>query len=124
MPPRARKTPAPLTGARRTAEPDALDAAPTPPPAAAPEPESVESEPQRTSTKVQRTINLEVSILEDARAAVTYLAAYVPEAGVKSLADLVNPALAQAVRQLEKTYNKGEPFRRVGRMQVGRPTSR
>lgn len=119
MPPRVRKTPAPLTGARRTAEPDALDAAPTPP---APEP--AESEPQRTSTKVQRTINLEVSILEDARAAVTYLAAYVPDAGVKSLADLVNPALAQAVRQLEKTYNKGEPFRRVGRMQVGRPTSR
>jgi len=52
---------------------------------------------------------------------VTYLGAYVPEAGVQSLADLVNPGLSAMVKQLQDTYNDGKPFRRVSHMQVGRP---
>ena len=71
--------------------------------------------------KVQRSFYVDVDVLEDARAAVTYLGAYVPEAGVQSLADLVNPGLAAMVKQLQDTYNAGKPFRRVSHMQAGRP---
>jgi hypothetical protein len=71
--------------------------------------------------KVQRSFYVDVDVLEDARAAVTYLGAYVPEAGVQSLADLVNPGLSAMVKQLQDTYNDGKPFRRVSHMQVGRP---
>jgi len=71
--------------------------------------------------KIQRSFYVDVAILEDARGAVTYLGAYVHEAGVKSLADLVNPGLAAVVQQLQDTYNDGKPFRRVSHMQAGRP---
>ena len=141
MPPRPRRKPAPVTGsARRTHEPDVLDpgvaaAAATRPrkargatAAAAAEEVSppVEQaapveEPPAAPKKIQRSFYVDVAILEDARAAVTYLGAYVPEAGVKSLADLVNPGLAAVVRQLQDTYNDGKPFRRVSHMQAGRP---
>jgi hypothetical protein len=77
--------------------------------------------PHRAAPKVQRSFYVDVDILEDARAAVTYLGAYVPEARVQSLADLVNPGLAAMVKQLQDTYNDGKPFRRVSHMQVGRP---
>lgn len=80
--------------------------------------------PQRAARKVQRSFYVDVDVLEDARAAVTYLGAYVPEAGVQSLADLVNPGLSAMVKQLQDTYNDGKPFRRVSHMQVGRPPSR
>jgi len=77
--------------------------------------------PKPAARKVQRSFYVDVDILEDARAAVTYLGAYVPEAGVQSLADLVNPGLSAMVKQLQDTYNDGKPFRRVSHMQVGRP---
>lgn len=143
MPPRTRKAPAPVVGARRTEEPDVLD----PKPAAATAstdgrrrrkvgaPKKTRAkveEPSRThvdaptvakpaARKVQRSFYVDVDVLEDARAAVTYLGAYVPEAGVQSLADLVNPGLSAMVKQLQDTYNDGKPFRRVSHMQVGRP---
>jgi len=75
----------------------------------------------KAARKVQRSFYVDVDVLEDARAAVTYLGAYVPEAGVQSLADLVNPGLSAMVKQLQDTYNDGKPFRRVSHMQVGRP---
>ena len=148
---RQNKVPAPVVGARRTEEPDGLDpkpaaAVPTAPAvgrrrrkigaaqAAAPikrntskaegtsrtdvDPPTV---PKRAARKVQRSFYVDVGVLEDARAAVTYLGAYVPEAGVQSLADLVNPGLAAMVKQLQDTYNAGKPFRRVSHMQTGRP---
>ena len=148
---RQKKVPAPVVGARRTEEPDGLDpkpaaAVPTAPAvgrrrrkigaaqAAAPikkttskaegtshidvDPPTV---PKREARKVQRSFYVDVDVLEDARAAVTYLGAYVPEPGVQSLADLVNPGLAAMVKQLQDTYNDGKPFRRVSHMQVGRP---
>ena len=141
MPPRPRRKPAPVTGsARRTHEPDVLDpgapAAATARPrkargaAAAATAEEVSTpveqaapveEPPTPPKKIQRSFYVDVAILEDARAAVTYLGAYVPEAGVKSLADLVNPGLAAVVQQLQDTYNDGKPFRRVSHMQAGRP---
>jgi len=77
--------------------------------------------PKPAARKVQRSFYVDVDVLEDARAAVTYLGAYVPEAGVQSLADLVNPGLSAMVKQLQDTYNDGKPFRRVSHMQVGRP---
>ena len=139
MPPRPRRKPAPVIGgARRTHEPDVLDpgaaATATARPrkargataAATAEEVSVEQaapveEPPAAPKKIQRSFYVDVAILEDARAAVTYLGAYVPEAGVKSLADLVNPGLAAVVQQLQDTYNEGKPFRRVSHMQAGRP---
>jgi hypothetical protein len=139
MPPRPRRKPAPVTGsARRTHEPDVLDPGTT---AAAARPRKArgaaaakteeestpvehtapEAETPAPPKKIQRSFYVDVAILEDARAAVTYLGAYVPEAGVKSLADLVNPGLAAVVQQLQDTYNDGKPFRRVSHMQAGRP---
>ena len=141
MPPRPRRKPAPVTGsARRTHEPDVLDPGTTAPVAARPrkprggtaaaKAEEVSTRVEHTDPvaeslappkKIQRSFYVDVAILEDARAAVTYLGAYVPEAGVKSLADLVNPGLAAVVQQLQDTYNDGKPFRRVSHMQAGRP---
>jgi len=142
MPPRPRRKPAPVTGsARRTHEPDVLDpgakaaaAAPRPRKArgasSAATVEEVSTPGEQAAPvdespappkKIQRSFYVDVAILEDARAAVTYLGAYVPEAGVKSLADLVNPGLAAVVQQLQDTYNDGKPFRRVSHMQAGRP---
>ena len=149
MPPRTRKAPAPVVGARRTEEPDVLDPKPAAATAStdgrrrrkvgapkAPAPtkktRATVEEPSRThvdaptvakpaARKVQRSFYVDVDVLEDARAAVTYLGAYVPEAGVQSLADLVNPGLSAMVKQLQDTYNDGKPFRRVSHMQVGRP---
>ena len=141
MPPRPRRKPAPVTGsARRTHEPDVLDpgttavsttrprkarggtASATTKEVSAPvEPAAPVEESPTPPKKIQRSFYVDVAILEDARAAVTYLGAYVPEAGVKSLADLVNPGLAAVVQQLQDTYNEGKPFRRVSHMQAGRP---
>jgi hypothetical protein len=148
---RQKKVPAPVVGARRPEEPAVLDpkpaaAVPTAPAvgrrrrkigaaqAAAPikkttskaegtshtdvDPPTV---PKPAARKIQRSFYVDVDVLEDARAAVTYLGAYVPEAGVQSLADLVNPGLAAMVKQLQDTYNAGKPFRRVSHMQTGRP---
>jgi hypothetical protein len=150
-PPKAapRKAPAPVVGARRSEEPDVLDSNPVAatasadgrrrrkvgaPKEATPTKKTTAkvAEPSRThvaaptvpkpaARKVQRSFYVDVDVLEDARAAVTYLGAYVPEARVQSLADLVNPGLAAMVKQLQDTYNDGKPFRRVSHMQVGRP---
>ncbi|MFC6093648.1 hypothetical protein Q5530_32355 [Saccharothrix sp. BKS2] len=74
--------------------------------------------------RVQRTVNFDQEVLERARAAATYLAAYEASAGVRSLADIVNPAVAAYVAELEERYNGGEAFRPVIRMQPGRPSRR
>ena len=71
--------------------------------------------------RVQRTVNFERTVLERARAAATYLAAYEPQAGVRSLADIVNPAVEARVAELEAEFNDGKPFRPVYRMPAGRP---
>jgi hypothetical protein len=70
---------------------------------------------------VQRTVNFEREILERARAAVTYMAAEHPDSGVRSLADIVNNAVAAQVADLEDRFNDGRPFRPVTRMSPGRP---
>jgi hypothetical protein len=74
--------------------------------------------------RVQRTVNFDREILDRARAAATYLARNEPEAGIRSLADIVNPAVAERVAQLEARYNDGEPFAPVGRMPLGRRAGR
>ncbi|MBM7811316.1 hypothetical protein [Saccharothrix algeriensis] len=73
---------------------------------------------------MQRTVNFDREVLERARAAATYLAAYVPAATVRSLADIVNPAVEAYVAELERRYNGGEAFRPVHRMPPGRPARR
>ncbi|GAA3870703.1 hypothetical protein GCM10022243_40070 [Saccharothrix violaceirubra] len=74
--------------------------------------------------RVQRTVNFDQDVLDRARAAATYLAAYEPTAGVRSLADIVNPAVAAYVAELERRFNGGEGFRPVFRMPPGRPSRR
>ena len=81
-------------------------------------------ESPQSRRRVQRTINFDRSVLERARAAATYLASYEPQAGVRSLADIVNPAVLAYVTELEELYNAGEPFRPVLRMPSGRPAKR
>lgn len=70
--------------------------------------------------RVQRTVNFDREILDRARAAATYLARNEPMAGIRSLADIVNPAVADRVAELEARYNGGEPFQPVNRMPPGR----
>lgn len=149
---RSRKKPAPLTRARRTEVPDVLGSTaaesnavdvigdPTRSAPVSRRSQNTQSAAEQTSTpeveaeavapaaepkrrRKAQTVIFDVDILDRARAAVTHLAAYEPEAGVKSLPDLVNPALAASVDKLEKKYNGGKPFRRVARMQTGRPAS-
>jgi len=79
---------------------------------------------RQTGRRVQRTINFDRDVLERARAAATYLAAYEPSAEVRSLADIVNPAVAAYVAELERRYNDGQAFRPVHRMPPGRPARR
>jgi hypothetical protein len=81
-------------------------------------------EDRQTGRRVQRTINFDSEVLERARAAATYLAAYEPLAGVRSLADIVNPAVEEYVGELEERFNGGLPFRPVHRMPPGRPARR
>ncbi|HWO60892.1 MAG TPA: hypothetical protein VNO31_12750 [Umezawaea sp.] len=84
----------------------------------------VTGEDRQTGRRVQRTINFDSEVLERARAAATYLAAYEPLAGVRSLADIVNPAVEGYVGELEERFNGGLPFRPVHRMPPGRPARR
>jgi hypothetical protein len=70
---------------------------------------------------VQRTVNFDREILDRARAAATYLARNEPESGIRSLADIVNPAVEATVAELEAKYNDGLPFQPVFRMPQGRP---
>lgn len=71
--------------------------------------------------RVQRTVNFDQEVLDRARAAAAHLAAHAPEAGVRSLADIVNPAVAERVAELEQRFNSGQPFDPVIRLPVGRP---
>jgi hypothetical protein len=73
--------------------------------------------------RVQRTVNFDREILDRARAAATYLARNEPESGIRSLADIVNPAVAELVAELEARFNNGEPFQPVSRMPAGRPSA-
>lgn len=84
----------------------------------------VTGEDRQTGRRVQRTVNFDQDVLERARAAATYLAAYEADAGVRSLADIVNPAVAAYVTELERRYNDGVAFRPVFRMPPGRPSRR
>lgn len=72
--------------------------------------------------RVQRTINFDEAVLHRARAAAAHLANNAPESGVRSLADIVNPAVAERVAALEARYNAGMPFSPVYRMPPGRPS--
>ena len=71
--------------------------------------------------RVQRTVNFDREILDRARAAATYLARNEPDAGIRSLADIVNPAVEALVAELETRFNGGLPFTPVFRMPAGRP---
>ncbi|AHH94433.1 hypothetical protein KALB_1060 [Kutzneria albida DSM 43870] len=71
--------------------------------------------------RVQRTVNFDQGVLERARAAAAHLSAHEPGAGVRSLADIVNPAVAERVAELEERFNAGRPFDPVYRLPPGRP---
>jgi hypothetical protein len=73
-----------------------------------------------TGRRVQRTVNFDREILDRARAAATYLARNEPASGIRSLADIVNPAVAERVAELEAKFNDGQPFQPVFRMPPGR----
>lgn len=70
---------------------------------------------------VQRSFLLRADIVEDLRAAVTALSAYKPAAGVRSISDVINPALIRSIGELQTEYNHGKKFPRVSRMAGGRP---
>jgi hypothetical protein len=74
--------------------------------------------------RVQRTVNFDREILDRARAAATYLARNEPGSGIRSLADIVNPAVAERVAELEAKFNDGLPFQPVFRMPPGRRAGR
>lgn len=69
-------------------------------------------------------MNFDKDLLERARAAASYLSTNEPHSGVRSLADIVNPAVAELVAELETRYNDGRRFHPVARMPIGRPRRR
>lgn len=89
--------------------------------AADPDQDQITGDAALPGRRVQRTINFHESVLERARAAAAHLATHAPESGVHSLADIVNPAVAERVAALEARYNAGLPFSPVYRMSPGRP---
>jgi len=92
--------------ARKTEESEALTDRPT--------------KPKKPKKKMQ-SIYFDQDIIDRARAAATHLSAYVPESGIRSLSDIVNPATEALVAQLEREYNGGKPFPPVARMSSGAP---
>lgn len=74
-----------------------------------------------TQSTVRVSLLLPSDLIDDLRAAVNYLYAYEPDAGILNLSSLLNPALRKRVAELEKKYNNGEKFRRVTRAPTGRP---
>ena len=50
-----------------------------------------------------------------------YLGAYVPEADIRSLSDIVEPPVRAKLKQLQDKYNNGEPFPTVAAMPTGKP---
>ena len=53
--------------------------------------------------RVQRTVNFDQEVLDRARAAAAHLAAHAPEAGVRSLADIINPAVKATMQDTHST---------------------
>lgn len=70
-------------------------------------------EAPKPSKRVQRSIYFDEELLERLRAAAFHLNAFVPEADVHNLSDIVEPAVWTRVIELEKQYNDGQPFRKV-----------
>lgn len=70
--------------------------------------------------RVPRSVMWDPEVLELARAAATYLGAYVPESHVESLADVVELGVRMAVDKLEKEWFDGQHFPKVKRMRPGR----
>ncbi|HEX5404310.1 MAG TPA: hypothetical protein VFX16_18630 [Pseudonocardiaceae bacterium] len=89
-----------------------------------PDPTEATGRPAANGRRVQRTVNFDREILDRARAAATYLARNEPESGIRSLADIVNPAVAERVVELEARFNNGLPFQPVLRMPAGRRAGR
>lgn len=73
------------------------------------------------SKRKARSIYLDEELLDRARAAVTALGSYQPEAGVRSLSDIFEPGGWAEVERLEREYNNGQPFTPVAKMPTGRP---
>jgi hypothetical protein len=84
----------------------------------------VTGRPPASGRRVQRTVNFDREILDRARAAATWLARNEPASGIRSLADIVNPAVAERVAELEAKFNDGHPFTPVFRMPPGRRPDR
>lgn len=72
-----------------------------------------EQEQEDESQRVARSLYLARGVVEDARAAVHYLSAYVPESGVKSMSDIFEEPGRKEIERLQKKYNNGEPFPRL-----------
>ena len=101
------------------------DAVPVPPSLPSfPDGGQVTVRPPTSGRRVQRTVNFDREILDRARAAATWLARNEPASGIRSLADIVNPAVAERVAELEAKYNDGLPFQPVFRMPPGRRPDR
>jgi Centromere-binding protein ParB C-terminal len=97
-----------------------LPHAPEPEHQTTPSGDQVTRRPPNGGRRVQRTINFERDLLERARAACVYMATEHPDAGIRSLADIVNSAVAEQVAELEARFNDGNPFHPVTRMPAGR----
>ena len=85
-------------GPRPTSAPAAAGA-PAPAPAA-----------EGRKAKVQQSVNWDRELLEYSRDAVIRLSRSHPEAGITSLAALVNTAVREKLTTLEAQYNGGKPF--------------
>lgn len=74
--------------------------------------------------RVQRSIYWSTDTYDNIRAATAFLTAYHPQAGIRSISDIVSPAIDAYLEWLATQYNDGNPFPGLpagGGLQPGRP---
>lgn len=123
MPPRTRKQqPVALSSAAPADEPLPALVSPDTPPPAVPEPPVTVAKPRRKAPpasedvvrppRSQHSVYLPNDLWDRARGFVAYVQWHEVEDEPDTLADLVTEALESMLAGKEKTYNKGQPFRR------------
>lgn len=80
--------------------------------AALPEPELLiaEGESKPGEEKVQRTVNLPVSLIERAQAVVWHAQMTAEPEEIETMADLARVAIHRYITEIEQTYNNGDPL--------------
>ncbi len=86
---------------------------------------AVASGPRTTTdgTGAARTVGswgVRTDLLDRMRAAAVYLGSYEPNAGIRSMSDILDAGLEKVLPELERKYHGGKPFPEVAKGRPGR----